>query len=158
MRHKVQIVISVLFFLTTVTSCSIFKTKQGTKEKDKETIESANIHTFGSDYKGDKSVDVVFKGVLQQEIFFPPPCKLDYYAIVFKYKISEILKGSYDREYLLIIEQCPETKGDPFFKKDSTYQITANLNNYDSHEWQVFNYYQTSDIPIYWSISTEKDW
>jgi len=108
-------------------------------------------------YKGGPANDIQLIGILEEELFFPAPCDDEQNnAAVYKYTVDKIVKGEYKKNQILLIETCPEIKGGRFFRKNVKYKITANINKYNSYDWVIFNYYQGSDIPVYWSITIEK--
>ncbi|MBL4654342.1 MAG: hypothetical protein JKY33_00785 [Bacteroidia bacterium] len=103
------------------------------------------------------TTEVKLIGILEDELYFPPPCEDVYHAIVYKYKVKEIVEGNYKNEYILIKQPCPELKGEDFFVSNQEYVIEANTNKKDHIKWQTYNYYMSSELPKYWAISIVKN-
>ncbi|PCH66877.1 MAG: hypothetical protein COC01_07030 [Bacteroidetes bacterium] len=103
------------------------------------------------------TTEVKLIGILEEELYFPPPCEDVYHAIVYKYKVKQVIEGNYKNDYILIKQPCPELKGEDFFVSKREYLIDANTNKRDNIKWQTYNYYMSSELPKYWAISITKN-
>jgi hypothetical protein len=103
------------------------------------------------------SENLKFKGVLAEELFLTPPCdSANYSAVTFKFSVVQILDGNYANKEVLMIQPCPELKGEDFFSENTEYVIEAGMENKSNLNFQIFNYYKNSPLPKYWVISVVK--
>lgn len=144
---NLYIVIPLLMLLN---SCEFFQSDTKT-----ETFDPSSIIFSDDKYQGNNIDDFQFVGSLEEELYLPPPCAHENNAVVQKFKIKKLIQGNYKEKFILIIEVCPELKGENFFKSDKEYIITANVNKKNPLKWKVYNYYHASGIPIFWSQETK---
>lgn len=77
-------------------------------------------------------------------------------AVVYKFEIVKFLKGKLDARFLGLIIPCPELKGEGFFEKGGTYQITATSELGEAEGYAVVNDYENEKLPMFWVQEIEK--
>jgi len=90
----------------------------------------------------------------------PPPterCGDNAIAVVFKFKVVQMLNGEINSEYILLIIPCPELKGENFFVKDQKYRIEATRDSPEAKNYAVVNEYPNENFPMLLATQIEKE-
>jgi hypothetical protein len=97
-----------------------------------------------------KATEYHFKGILKEEVPFPPPCGRVAFAIAQKFEVISTNFPNYKRKFVIIIKACPEGLK-KFFVKGKTYDLDVLTNSGVTFSYSIDNKYQKDDLPIFWA-------
>lgn len=104
----------------------------------------------------EKVQDYKFIGRLVETVRMPPNCGSFAFAVVHKYEVLETNYPDYDKQYVLIIQTCPEFLKDNFFKKNKIYHIDVAIDSGAEFSYSLNNEYEKEDLPTFWTRKVKR--
>jgi hypothetical protein len=97
-----------------------------------------------------------FIGRLVETVILPPDCGTFAFAVVHKYEVLKTNYEGYDRQYVLIIQTCPEFLKANFFQRGKVYNIDVTANSGVEFTYSMNNEYEKEDLPIFWTKKVKR--
>jgi hypothetical protein len=113
------------------------------------------IFIFGCESKLKHTDEIVLHGTLAEDVHMSPDCGFKAWATVFKFKCERVFVGEYNKPFIYVAQNCPETLGPGFFVKDKKYKIAVNVKNNLKYDVEIRNKYKYDVSVLFWARNIE---